>query len=169
MNLEVENVNESNFYVMKYLFLVLSVFLFLGAFPIQEKKSLYLVFSQNEERIKKFHFASDKYLTFTYEIALEGKKYKTIALDEVFPLKRDTVKLKKISSLDFKNIDWLTKKYLEYYDYFRGEHPRIDKDGTLKAFDLNKMYESIYIIIPDPSSKKATITKVEYNSSFSID
>lgn len=153
---------------MRYTILFLLAML-TGQVFITNQKELYLLYSKTDKRVKKFHFASDEYLTFTYDIYFENEKYKTIALDELHPEKRDTVQLRYLSKLSLKDISWLTKIYLEYFSYFRGEDPKVNADGTLRVFDLNQLYKRVFIVIPDSSKGKAVITSVKHNLYFTID
>lgn len=156
---------------MKYIFVII-LSLLLALLPHErEKEDLYLLYSSKDPRMGKGYMdiRDDKWLVITFEICHQQEHVKNIAFSEIDSTQRLTVDFKKLSGSEIKNIDWLTKNYLEFFNYFKGKYPGQNEDGSLKHFDLNERYDSIYIVMPDSTRGEAMITKVKQLSFYFVD
>lgn len=111
--------------------------------------------------IWKGYLGSGEEKTLHFVFSTEGNQ--KIAFAEVKPSEEKKISDSELKELDLKSSEWLLKKYSSFH-----ENGKVDENGVVKVFDLNKEFESIYIVILNKDRSGATITKVKQLDFFDI-
>ncbi len=148
--------------ITTFFVVVITVF-FLSDLSFAQNNDLILIFDENGDKTWKFSdgFKDGKSSIFVYDIEFQNKIIHHIGFYEVDSLTRrfpndDDPILNKA-----KNVEWLSDFYVKYFNEFKGKYPGQNEDGTLRVFDLNKEFSSIYMLLFDKADKKASLVKVE--------
>lgn len=157
--------------LMIFVIVLFSLFSTTESLAQQKQEDLYLKFESIDDRMWKIpsNSVGSDYSIFVFNIDYKNKIIHHIAFYEA-----DSVAQRHLSDDDsilteVKDVEWLSNFYIKYFNEFKGKYPGQNEDGTLRVFDLDKLFNQIFLIIRDPLNGKILCLEVEHDWYFSVD